>query len=67
MTKEIAPIGRRQLNRAGFGELPAIITDTGEKAARRFIEFFTANIRNKNIRATERSALVCSASVWLAG
>jgi integrase/recombinase XerD len=30
--------------------LPAIIADAGEKAARRFIEFFTATIRNDNTR-----------------
>ncbi len=27
--------------------VPAIIADAGEKAGRRFIEFFTATIRNK--------------------
>jgi hypothetical protein len=31
--------------------LPALITHAGEKAAWRFLEFFTVNIRNKNIRA----------------
>ncbi len=30
--------------------LPAIIADAGEKASRRFIEFFTATIRNDNTR-----------------
>lgn len=30
--------------------LPAIITDAGEQASRRFVEFFTANIRNPNTR-----------------
>ena len=30
--------------------LPAIITEAGESASKRFIEFFTANIRNPNTR-----------------
>jgi integrase/recombinase XerD len=30
--------------------LPPIISDDGDDTARRFIEFFTANIRNKNTR-----------------
>jgi integrase/recombinase XerD len=35
-----------------FGpELPALLTHAGEKAAWRFLEFFTVNIRNKNTRA----------------
>jgi hypothetical protein len=31
--------------RAGLDALPSIIRDRGERASRRFIEFFTANIR----------------------
>jgi integrase/recombinase XerD len=31
--------------------LPALITGAGERAAWRFLEFFTVNIRNKNTRA----------------
>ncbi len=31
--------------------LPTLIGDAGDQAARRFIEFFTANIRNPNTRA----------------
>ena len=50
MTGALTPIPRRQLTRAGFGNLPAPIARAGEKAAWRFIEFFTANIRNKNTR-----------------
>jgi site-specific recombinase XerD len=30
--------------------LPAIIANAGERASRRFVEFFTANIRNRNTR-----------------
>ena len=31
--------------------IPAQIAEAGEEAAKRFIEFFTANIRNPNTRA----------------
>lgn len=30
--------------------IPAVIADAGERASKRFLEFFTANIRNKNTR-----------------
>lgn len=30
--------------------VPAVIADAGERASKRFVEFFTANIRNKNTR-----------------
>jgi hypothetical protein len=39
------------LIRAGLDALPAIIRDRGERGSRRFIEFFTASIRNRNTRA----------------
>ena len=45
-----APIPNRYLTRAGFGQLPTLIATAGERARRRFIEFFTANIRNPNTR-----------------
>jgi hypothetical protein len=38
------------LIRAGLDALPSIIRALGERASRRFIEFFTANIRNRNTR-----------------
>jgi integrase/recombinase XerD len=37
-------------------ELPALIAGAGEKAAWRFLEFFTVNIRNKNTREAYRHA-----------
>ena len=37
--------------------VPAIIADAGEKAGRRFIEFFTATIRNKNTREAYARAI----------
>ena len=51
MTQEITPYRRGQLARAGLGNLPSTITGAGANATRRFIEFFTANIRNKNTQA----------------
>jgi integrase/recombinase XerD len=38
--------------------LPAIIADAGDRAARRFIEFFTATIRNGNTRRAYGRAVV---------
>jgi site-specific recombinase XerD len=32
--------------------VPAIVADAGERAARRFLEFFAATLRNKNTRTT---------------
>jgi integrase/recombinase XerD len=40
----------RQLAKAGLNTLPTLITSAGDRAAWRFIEFFTANIRNANTR-----------------
>src|ERR1043166_9610205 len=40
----------RQLARIGMPNLPTLILDAGEKAGWRFIEFFTANIHNRNTR-----------------
>lgn len=37
--------------------LPAIIAAAGEQACRRFIEFFTANIRNRNTRSAYAHAI----------
>ncbi len=38
------------LTRAGIAGLPTAIAAQGERAGRRFIEFFTANIRNRSTR-----------------
>ncbi len=44
--------GNTELIVDGSGpELPALISQAGKKAAWRFVEFFTVNIRNKNTRA----------------
>jgi hypothetical protein len=48
LTDEIIP--PPALVRAGLEALPAIIRARGERASRRFIEFFTASIHNRNTR-----------------
>jgi hypothetical protein len=48
LSEEIIPPAA--LARAGLESLPAIIRAQGERASRRFIEFFTATIRNRNTR-----------------
>jgi hypothetical protein len=44
--------------------VPAAIAAAGEHAARRFLEFFAATIRNKNTRAAYYRA-VCHFFAWL--
>jgi site-specific recombinase XerD len=44
--------------------VPTAIADAGDHAARRFLEFFAANIRNKNTRMAYYRA-VCSFFAWV--
>ncbi len=46
-----------QLALAGVDLVPAIVLHAGEQASWRFVEFFTANIRNKNTRAAYAQAI----------
>ena len=39
------------------GQVPMLFREAGESATRRFIEFFTANIRNKNTREAYARAI----------
>ncbi len=48
LTDEIVP--PPALIRAGLDALPAAVRAQGERASRRFIQFFTASIRNRNTR-----------------
>jgi site-specific recombinase XerD len=57
MNRDLANIPPRDLGRAGFDALPPAIVRAGETAAWRFIEFFTATIRNKNTRAAYAEAI----------
>jgi integrase/recombinase XerD len=45
------------LTQAGFDALPALFTNAGEKSAHRVLEFFTANIRNRNTRQAYSQAV----------
>jgi integrase/recombinase XerD len=57
MNSGLVPVPNRELTRAGIDALPAVIARAGERAAWRFIEFFTATIRNKNTRAAYGQAV----------
>src|SRR3954453_16707869 len=51
MSQEVlAPRPRASLAAHGEIVLPRVIAEAGDHAARRFIEFFTATIRNRNTR-----------------
>src|ERR1700683_1145942 len=56
MPSSLVPISRHQLARAGV-KIPGAISRPGQSAAWRFIEFFTAHIRNKNTRAAYAEAV----------
>lgn len=58
MDSDLVPMPpRRDLARAGFESLPPAIRRAGERAGWRFIEFFTANIRNRNTHAAYAKAV----------
>lgn len=57
LTNDIVPFAPRQLKNVGINMLPAFVRNAGEKTTRRYIEFFTANIRNKNTRLAYAQAL----------
>lgn len=51
MPTTLVPADEHALARVGLSSLPSIITNAGPDAARRFVEFFVAQIRNRNTRA----------------
>jgi integrase/recombinase XerD len=57
MSRELVPLLSRELTRAGLLNLPAAIGQAGESAAWRFVEFFTASIRNRSTRAAYAQAV----------
>ncbi|MBI2504238.1 MAG: hypothetical protein HYW07_13515 [Candidatus Latescibacteria bacterium] len=57
MTQELVVLKSHQVKRTASAGLPALIAVAGPKAARRFIEFFTANIRNPNTRRAYHRAV----------
>ncbi len=48
---------QKAANRHSGITFPTLITAAGEKASKRFLEFFTANIRNRNIRKAQAQAV----------
>jgi len=57
MSGGIATRKQRDLGSLGFVGVPAIISAAGERGSFRFVEFFTANIRNQNTRVSYGRAL----------
>ena len=49
---EISTKKQHEMCNLGFAGLSAIISAAGDRASFRFIEFFTANIRNPNTRVS---------------
>jgi hypothetical protein len=47
--------------------LPALIAGAGKRAARRFVEFFTANIQNQNTREAYARAINTLALIGFRG
>src|SRR3984893_5944151 len=58
MSNEIIPIPSGKLSRAGLEKLPGLIARAGQQASWRFVEFFAANIRNKNTRVAYAHAVM---------
>ncbi len=53
----LVPRSPGRLARIGLPGFSPVITNAGEQASRRFLEFFTAHIRNKNTRAAYAHAV----------
>ncbi len=52
MAGEISTTKQYELGNLGFAGVPKMVSAAGKKASFRFIEFFTANIRNPNTRVS---------------
>jgi site-specific recombinase XerD len=57
LNQNLIKISSAQLARTGLDQLPVTIIRAGENAAWRFLEFFTANIRNRNTRLAYARAI----------
>jgi integrase/recombinase XerD len=60
MSTELVKIpheGKGIIVRGGVTVIPAVVADAGERAAKRYLEFFTATIRNPNTRAAYARAV----------
>jgi site-specific recombinase XerD len=54
---EAVAVATGQMTGTGTATVPIVIANAGERATRRFIEFFTANIRNRNTRGAYARAV----------
>lgn len=57
MAKELLAPTSKELSRIGLGTLPIAIESSGQDGIRRFLEFFTVTIRNKNTRLAYAQAI----------
>lgn len=57
MQSELVPFVNGNLPSSQRMVVPAVVAQAGEDASRRFVEFFTANIRNRNTRAAYAHAV----------
>jgi hypothetical protein len=57
MTSAFSVIDQAQVPTFAGKPFPSLILEAGENATRRFVEFFTANIRNTNTRAAYAQAV----------
>ncbi len=58
MTAKLARIGPLKLTKTGRPPVPSVIAAAGERASRRYLEFFTAEIRNRNTRLAYARAVL---------
>lgn len=58
MAKEIVLLTQKELTQSGFDALPLAVQASGTEGVRRFLEFFTVTIRNRNTRAAYRQAII---------
>ncbi len=57
MTKDLVSYIKKEVTRVGLVDLPLAIQQCGQDGIRRFLEFFTVTIRNKNTRLAYAQAI----------
>lgn len=57
MSKELVSYSKKELTRVGLVDLPLAVQQCGQDGIRRFLEFFTVTIRNKNTRLAYAQAI----------
>ena len=63
MGKELVKLAKNLPAEMGSAAIPAIVLAAGEKGAYRFLEFFAADIRNRNTRMAYYRA-ACTFFEW---